>query len=153
MERQELIQRMNRALSLEYAGMIQYLQHSYLVQGLYREVFHDYFVEESEGNRKHAQRLGERIVALGGTPAVEPATIRQSMDLAEMLQQNLEIEREALRIYSELANAMGDNVPLRMFFEEMAFEEQDDVWELEKLLEQHKVAIQQKEIRVQRVAS
>ncbi|MBI4498757.1 MAG: ferritin-like domain-containing protein [Chloroflexi bacterium] len=153
MERDALIRQMNQGLSLEYALMIQYLQQSYLVQGLSRAVYHDFFIRESEGNRKHAQQLGERIVALGGTPTVEPATIRQTTDLAEMLQHDLEVEREALRLYTELANAMADNVPLRLFFEEMAFKEQDDVWELEKLLEQHKVAIPQKEIRMQRIAS
>lgn len=130
--------------------MLQYLQHSFLVRGLLPEGYQDFFKGQSEDDRKHARRLGEPIVAMGGTPAVEPATIRQSTDLTEMLQQNLQLEREALRSYSDLANALVDNVPLRVFFEEMALEEQDHVWELEQLLEQHKLAIQQKEVRVRR---
>lgn len=150
MERQELISRLNQALSLEYAGMLQYLQHSYLVQGPWREVYSDFFEKEADHTRKHAKRLGQRIVALGGVPTVEPATIRQATDLTEMLQQDLQTEREALDLYADLAQANADNVPLRVFFENMAFEEQDDVWELEKLLEQHKLALQHKDVRLRR---
>lgn len=152
MDRQELITRMNQALSLEYAGMLQYLQHSYLVQGPWRAVYQEYFEKEADHTRKHAKRLGMRIVALGGVPVVEPATIRQATDLTEMLTQDLELERQALDLYCELVRANEDNVPLRVFFETMAFEEQDDVWELEKLLEQHKLALQQKDVRLRRTA-
>lgn len=150
MDRQELINRLNQALALEYAGMLQYLQHSFLVQGPWRELYSEYFEKEADHTRKHAKRLGERIVALGGVPSVEPATIRQATDLTEMLQQDLELERQALELYSELAKACEDNVPLRVFFENMAFEEQDDVWELEKLLEQYKLALQHKDVRLRR---
>ena len=38
----ELIDNLNRALGLELAGVIQYLQHSFLVTGPEREVFRDF---------------------------------------------------------------------------------------------------------------
>lgn len=43
METQHVISALNRILSLEYAGVIQYSQHSFLVQDLFREVYADYF--------------------------------------------------------------------------------------------------------------
>ncbi len=43
----ELIDGLNRALGLELAGVIQYLQHSFLVTGQEREVFRSFFRELS----------------------------------------------------------------------------------------------------------
>ena len=39
MARAELIDNLNKALSLELSGIIQYSQHSYLVTGIHREVY------------------------------------------------------------------------------------------------------------------
>ena len=38
-QNKSVIEALNKALSLEWAGSIQYLQHSFLVHGLYREVY------------------------------------------------------------------------------------------------------------------
>jgi hypothetical protein len=47
----ELIDGLNRALSLELAGVIQYLQQSFLVTGLEREVYRSFFRELSSEAR------------------------------------------------------------------------------------------------------
>ena len=62
----ELIDSLNRALSLELAGVIQYMQHSFLVTGAEREVFNEYFRDQSKEAHGHARMLGDKIVALGG---------------------------------------------------------------------------------------
>src|SRR5215211_3255920 len=95
----ELIESLNRALVLELAGVIQYLQHSFLVTGPEREVFRKFFRDLSEESHGHAETLGDKVVALGGLPAVEPGEIRQSTDLGEMLRQDLELERAAMDAY------------------------------------------------------
>ena len=96
MAREELIENLNQALSLELAGVIQYSQHSYLVTGTEREVYKGFFRDQAEEAQDHAEFLGDKIVALGGVPTVEPAMIRQSTELKEMLKQDLELEREAM---------------------------------------------------------
>ena len=50
----ELIDSLNRVLSLELAGVIQYLQHSFLVTGPEREVFREFFRGLSGEARDHA---------------------------------------------------------------------------------------------------
>src|SRR5215204_2204791 len=95
----ELIENLNRALGLELAGVIQYMQHSFLVTGPDREVFCDFFRDLSKEARSHAVTLGDKVVALGGVPTVEPGEIRQSTDLGEMLRQDLELERAAMDAY------------------------------------------------------
>src|SRR5205085_11258769 len=99
MARTELIDNLNQALSLELAGVIQYSQHSYLVTGTKREIYKEFFRDQAEEAQKHAETLGDKVVALGGVPTVEPAMIRQSTDLKEMLKQDLELEREAMTVY------------------------------------------------------
>src|SRR5215472_7725605 len=95
----ELINRLNRALSLEYAATIQYLQQQCLVAGQERQQFAPFFGASSGESHLHAQNLGNKIVALGGSPTIEPAKVREGKDLAEMLRYDLEMEREALGAY------------------------------------------------------
>jgi bacterioferritin len=149
METQHVIGALNRILSLEYAGVIQYSQHSFLVQDLFREVYADYFQDSSRECHGHAHRVGEMISGLGGVPTVESAPIRQATELTEMLQQDLALEREALQAYLEAIDAAADHVPLRQMLEHMADEEQRAVWHLEKILRQKHFALTAKEIRLQ----
>lgn len=134
MAREELIENLNKALSLELAGIIQYSQHSYLVTGIEREIYKEFFRDQSEEARQHALFLGDKLVALGGVPTVEPAMIRQSTELKEMLKQDLELEREALAVYMEAWDSCGDeDLPTRFWLEGQIAEEQMHVEELEKL--------------------
>ncbi len=134
MSRAELIEHLNKALSLELAGVIQYIQHSFLVTGVDREVFKEFFRENSKEARKHAEELGDKIVALGGIPTVEPAVIRQSVDLKEMLRQDLELEREAMIAYMSAWSACDEHdLPQKFWLEGRIAEEQIHIEELEKL--------------------
>src|SRR5687768_17712608 len=56
----------------------------------------------------HAGMLGDKIVALGGVPTVEPGEIRQSTELPEMLRQGLELERAAMDAYMAAWRACTD---------------------------------------------
>jgi len=134
MARTELIENLNKALSLELSGIIQYSQHSYLVTGFEREIYKEFFREQAKEAQAHAQFLGDKLVALGGVPTVEPAMIRQSTDLKEMLKQDLELEREALAVYMTAWDSCDDeDLPTRFWLEGQIAEEQLHVEELEKL--------------------
>ena len=96
----ELISILNEALSLEYTASIQYNQHSMLLTGRDRRLFEDLFKDHSRESLNHAKIWGDRIVYLGGVPKAEVGTIRQSTDLTEMLEMDLEIEKKAVEVYS-----------------------------------------------------
>ena len=134
MAREELLSNLNTALSLELAGVIQYSQHSYLITGTDREVFKEFFRDQAEEAQDHAETLGDKIVALGGIPTVEPAMIRQSVDLKEMLGQDLELEREAMAAYMAAWSSCGEeDLPQKFWLEERIADEQLHIEELEKL--------------------
>lgn len=134
MAREELVENLNRALSFELAGVIQYSQHSYLVTGPDRQVFKGWFRDQAEEAQDHAETLGDKIVALGGVPGVEPAVIRQSVDLKEMLKQDLELERDAMEAYMAAWASCDDaDMPQKFWLEEQIAQEQMHIEELEKL--------------------
>lgn len=155
MDVQKMIDALNKSLSLEYAGVIQYYQHGFLLQGPEREYMSDFFRDKSKNTlESHVQRLGKKIVALGGLPTVEPATIRQASDLKEMLRQALELERETQAAHHDsLKLAQGDKpeeIALRFMLEELVEDEQRDIDSLEMLLASKQPAITAKEVRLKR---
>ncbi|MGH7845014.1 MAG: ferritin-like domain-containing protein [Candidatus Binatia bacterium] len=150
----KMIDALNKSLSLEYAAVIQYYQHGFLLQGAEREYMGDFFRDKSKKTLEtHVKRLGEKIVALGGLPTVEPATIRQAADLKDMLRQALELEREAQAAHHNALKSVdrGDKpeeIALRFMLEELVEDEQRDIDALEMLLASKQPAITAKEVRL-----
>jgi len=148
----ELIDNLNRALGLELAGVIQYLQHSFLVTGPERQVFCEFFRDLSEESQKHAAVLGDKIVALGGIPTVEPGDIRQATELTEMLRQDLELERVAMDAYVAAWKSCTDNeLGTRFLLEERISEEQRHIEEFEKLTNERRSSVTREKITLRQV--
>ena len=148
----ELVDNLNRALGLELAGVIQYMQHSFLVTGQEREVFRSFFRELCEESRDHAVILGDKIVALGGVPTVEPGDIRQSVDLNEMLRQDLELERAAMEAYVAAWKSCTDSeLGTRFLLEERIASEQKHIEEFEKLTNERRANVTKERITLRQV--
>jgi bacterioferritin len=131
-----MIDALNKAVALENTAILQYKQHALLVRGFWRKVFADFFAAESRSALDHACKFGQKIVALGGVPTVEvSAMVRQSLDLEEMLGQDLELEREAMQAYLAAWALADDDVALRTMLEEHIESEQRDIEELEMYLD------------------
>jgi bacterioferritin len=133
MDTHAVIDQFNVCLKAEYAAVVQYHQHSFLLRGLDRVQYLEFFEEAGQEALGHAKLLGSKIVSLGGVPTVERGEVRQSTDLIEMLQQDLELEQGALELAQE-------HVALRNYLEDQIMTEQDDVWNLEKILADVKAA-------------
>lgn len=134
MDTQAVIDQFNVCLKMEYAAVVQYHQHSYLLRGLDRVQYFEFFEEAGQEALGHAKLLGSKIVSLGGVPTVERGEVRQSTNLVEMLQQDLELERAALDAYHVALDLAQEHVALRNYLEDQIMTEQDDVWNLEKIL-------------------
>jgi bacterioferritin len=131
----QVIEALNKAVALEHAASLQYKQHALLVRGLWRKVFADFFASESRGALDHAHKFGQKIVAFGGVPTIEVgATVRQSLDVDEMLRQDLALERAAMQAYLEAWRLADDDVALRTMLEDHIESEQRDIEELELYL-------------------
>ncbi|MEX0803694.1 MAG: ferritin-like domain-containing protein [Candidatus Binatia bacterium] len=155
MDTQKVIQGLNTSLALEYASVIQYYQHSYLLQGTEREYLESYFRSGGKKSLEHAERLGEKIAALGGLPTVEPGVIRQAADVQEMLSQALQLEREAQTAHHDVLllvveGKSPEETALRVMLEEMVESEQRDIDELEMLLAKKRLKVTTKEVRLKK---
>lgn len=140
MERPDLINKLNEILRWEYAGLIQYTQFSYVVTGQLREVYHEFFRENGEEALGHAHKVGDKIVALGGVPTVERAEVKQSLDLNEMLEHSLAVERKHVELYTEALDMLKPHdVALRNLLEDICLDEQDGVDHLEKILQKREL--------------
>ncbi len=128
------------------------MQHSFLVTGPEREIYRAFFRAQSDEAHQHTIMVGDKIVALGGVPTVEPAMIRQATDLTEMLKQNLELEREALAGYMAAHAACTDaERPTQFQLEERIAEEQEHVEEMEKLTRERTASVTSERITLRQV--
>ena len=128
------LERLNTVLSWELAGTIQYLHHSTMVTGPWRESMMKFFQEGSEEAREHAQAVANKIVALGGIPTVEPATIRPAASMEAMLEAALQLEKDALAGWLHAYELAEHSNPGTAFWmEEFIAHEQEHVDHLMKL--------------------
>ena len=136
---EELIAILNEAIALEYTATVQYNQHSMLVTGRDKRLFEDRFKDSSKESLSHAKMWGDRIVYLGGVPKPIVGPIRQSTDVNEMLQMDLEVEEKAVEIYTRAHKACKHQPTLYML-ENHILDEDHDVEELRKLLGKVRIA-------------
>jgi bacterioferritin len=134
----ELIAILNEALSLEYTAAVQYNQHSMLLTGRDKVLFEDLLKDHSKESLSHAKMWGDRIVYLGGIPKGEVGPIRQSSDINEMLEMDLEIEKRAVELYSR-ARKVCKHEPTGYMLENHILDEDKDVEELQKILGKVKI--------------
>jgi len=138
-DKQELIDRMNEALSWELAGIIQYGHHAAMVTGAKRNHLEEFFLEGSKEAREHTEKANNKIVVLGGTPTVEPARIREATDIQDMLEAALALEYDALEAW-EKALELGEaaNKGTKFWLEDHVAEEQEHVDEIRLLADKVK---------------
>ena len=149
MDTVRVIEALNKAVALEHAASLQYKQHALLVRSLWRRVFADFFSDESRNALEHARKFGQKIVALGGVPTVEVgATIRQSLDVEDMLRQDLDLERQAMQAYLDARTLAEDDIALRTMLEDHIESEQRDIEALELYLDMVKTGAVTREINL-----
>ena len=134
MSNQALLDHLNEILKHEWTGVAQYSQASFIVEGVWREVYAEKFIDDAKESFGHAQQVGDKIVALGGVPVATRNEIVQSRDLNEVLQFSLAFESKAVEMYSRAIDLAGDDKALVVFLEDILKEEQEGVDEYTKLL-------------------
>ena len=95
----ELLRGLNDDLRGEFQAIIMYRLYASLVQGPYRQELRAFFEAEIPEELTHAQMLADKIAALGGTPAAEPAKVSVVTEPKQMLQAALAAEVETIDRY------------------------------------------------------
>ena len=140
METAKVIDKLNEILRHEWTGVAQYSQAGFVVTGLWRQVYSDLFFENAKESFGHARLIGDKIVALGGVPTIERKAVKQTNDLVEMLNNALEFESTAVKLYNQALALSDDDRALVVFLENILEEEQAGVDAFSKLLRDQKAA-------------
>ncbi len=98
-DKQKLIELLNKDLGLEYTAMVQYVQHSGIMTGAaYGDIIKELKIHANE-ELQHALMLADQIDFLDGIPTVEMPPAKVSADNQKMLEQDLEGEEDAISRY------------------------------------------------------
>ncbi|MDF9811233.1 ferritin-like domain-containing protein [Streptomyces sp. SPB162] len=139
-----VLQVLNEALATELVCVLRYKRHYYTAGGLYSEPVAAEFLEHAGEEQEHADKLAKRIVQLGGEPDFNPDTLTkrshaqydESLDLIDMIKEDLVAERVAIASYTEIAKWLGDGDPTtRRVFEDLLSQEEEHADDLRGLLE------------------
>jgi bacterioferritin len=103
--RPEIIDALNRALTIELTAINQYFIQAKMCQnwGLMRLGAKHY--EESIGEMRHAEKIIERVLFLDGVPEIARYdVIRVGADVQEQFENDLKLERGGVEAYNELVD-------------------------------------------------
>ncbi|NDU72887.1 bacterioferritin [Actinomadura sp. DSM 109109] len=139
-----VIQVCNEALATEIVCVLRYKRHYYTATGIHAETVASEFLQHAAEEQQHADMLAERIVQLGGEPDFSPDTLttrahaeyNSSLDLVEMLKEDLVAERIAIASYTEIIQWLGDGDPTtKRVFERILAQEEEHADDLRGFLE------------------
>ena len=133
---QTLLNGLNEDLRGEFQAIIMYRLYASLVQGPWRQELRAFFANEIPEELGHAQILADKIAAMGGTPATEPAPVKVVKDAKAMLETALAAEEETIERYvrrREEATAAGEH-GLAVNFDNIIADETNHRDELRQIL-------------------
>jgi len=95
----KLVEALNRMLAQEYACAIRYATHAAIIAGPYSETVSARLKEIGTDEVLHAEKLCDRILALGGTPTMDVSTadLKPATTLEAILAVNIAEEEAAIR--------------------------------------------------------
>ncbi len=133
---QKLLDGLQQDLTREMQAVVQYMYQSALVLGPRALNVREYLRKEAEDELKHVAFLADQIVNLGGNPKLTSPKFSETKDLKQMLENDLDLERDAVREYRERAKQadLSGEWGLKVRLEELMAEETDHMRELERML-------------------
>lgn len=112
LDAEKLLDLLNKAYCDEWLAYYQYWIGAKVVKGIPRAALEPEMTEHAADELKHAGMLAERIIELGGTPAVDPDEWKklstcgylapQDPGLDAVLAQNIQAERCAIAVYAKI---------------------------------------------------
>ena len=97
--REKLIAALNEDLAREYQAIIAYVNYSQVLKGAAYMNIADELAVHAKEELDHALKISNHIDYLGGMPCVTPKQVKTSEKAEEMLQFDLDNEKETIRQY------------------------------------------------------
>ncbi len=126
-DRQQSIDNLQKALSMELTAIHQYLLHAHVLDDWGLDMLAARMREEMQEELGHASRFIERILFLDATPEVSAAKApRRAEDLQTLFESDLREEQGAIEFYTEAARAATEDADIgtRTLFETILLDEE-----------------------------
>jgi bacterioferritin len=137
LNRDRVVELLNRILEAELAGVVRYTHYSFLVYGYNRIPIVSWLREQASESLLHAQQAGEMITHLGAYPSltIGPLLDNHQNDIGAIMRESLETEGRALALYKELLTVVeGYSVMLEEYARQMVYAEEQHAGEVDKML-------------------
>ncbi len=134
MEKEKIIEILNKIRVEELTAIMQYSQHHYLAKGINSPAVSEIFKKLSMAEMKHAYVLAERITALGGTPTMKIDNVDVPERLEDMIKVNYEAEKAAITAFKGFIKKVAEDTTTRRMIEDILEDEEEHLDELGKLL-------------------
>jgi bacterioferritin len=134
--REEMVDLLNEDLAREYQAIIAYTVYSQVLKGAAYNKIADELQQHAAEELAHALKISKQVNYFGGMPEVRPKEVKTSEDPRQMLQFDLDNERETIRHYRERiqqAEAMGEYA-LSETLREIIVQEQEHLIDLSDAL-------------------
>lgn len=125
---------LGRALSFELSAVQQYMTHAALCETWNLNDESRHWREEAAGEMKHAERLVQRMLALGVAPnASQLRAVKVGGSLSELIAHNVRLEQDIVSLYSDatVACLRSGDADSAGFFQQLLEEEQGHARELQ----------------------
>ena len=98
MDREKILKALNEALAQEHGCYVRYKTHAAVITGSYAEAVSNRLKEIAADESEHAEKLRDRITALGGEPTMETAKeeLIAAVNLKQILAINLKEEAKEM---------------------------------------------------------
>ncbi len=136
-DRNAVIDILNKILEAELAGVVRYTHYSFMVYGYGRIPIVKWLRSQAEESMLHAQEAGEMVTALGGHPSLGIGKLLESEkhDTGDILRESLEHERAALGLYKDLLDLVESlDVMLEEYARTKVAEESMHMSDVDKML-------------------
>ena len=140
MNKESVIDTMSEIFDHELKGVIRYTHYALMIFGPNRLPHIEFFRQQAKESLTHADMIGEHITGLGGHPPLNTGNIEETHkhNIKDILNETLEHEREAIKMYYALLELVQDqSVYLEEFARSMIGQEELHVLEVEKMLKEH----------------
>lgn len=139
MEQKPIIEKLNKIMELELAGVVRYTHYALMVYGFNRIPIVDWMQKNATESLLHAHKAGEMVTLLGGHPSlgIGPLLETHQHDIGDILRESLQHEAVAKNAYYELLKLVeGKSVLLEEYARDMISEEEIHTDEVNKMLRQ-----------------
>ena len=143
---EDVITDLNKAYADEWLAHYQYWLTALWIRGMDADTLRDTLTQQSADELMHAEKLGNRIIQLGGTPVMNPNKLLEvsgcgykepptdAANLKQVIEIVLEAEACAIETYSKLSEKYRTtDVVTHEIFEELLEDEVEDEEQWEKL--------------------